>query len=80
MQTITIPAKTLEKILSRLDSLNRRVEALNEKLEGVPTYGSDAWWEWSNAKALEEIKQGKGTVIHNKKELDQFLNSLKTAS
>lgn len=76
MQTITVPVKTFEKILSRLDHLSRAVEAINEKLEGAPPYGSDEWWEWSNAKALKSIKEGKGTVIHNKKELDEFFNSL----
>ncbi len=80
MQTITVPAKTFEKILSKLDYLSRAVEAINEKLEGAPAYGSDEWWKWSNEKAIEEIRQGKDTVIRNKKELNQFLNSLKTAS
>ncbi len=76
MQTITVPAKTFEKILSRLDQLGRMVEAINEKLETAPPYGSDEWWEWSNAKALKSIKEGKGVVIHDKKELDNFFNSL----
>lgn len=76
MQTITVPAKTFEKVLSRLDQLSRAVEALNEKLEGAPPYGSDGWWEWSNTKALKSIKEGNGIVIRNKKELDEFFNSL----
>ncbi len=77
MQTITVPAKTFEKILSRLDQLGRMVETINEKLEGAPPYGSDEWWEWSNKKALKSIKEGKGTVIHNKKELNAFFNNLR---
>ncbi len=80
MQTITIPAKTFEKILSKLDFLVREIALLNEKLEGAPPYGSTEWWEWSNKKAQEEIKNGRYTSLHNKKELQQYLNSLKTAS
>ena len=76
MQTITVPLETFEKIISRLDHLTKAVEAINEKLAGSPPYGSDAWWEWSNAKALKSIKEGKGTVIHTKKELNEFFNSL----
>lgn len=79
MQTITVPAKTFEKILSRLDQLGRMVEAINEKLESAPPYGSDEWWEWSEKKADEDIKAGRvSAVLHNKKELQGFLNSLKT--
>lgn len=45
MQTVTVPAKTFENILSRLDQLSRAVEDIKEKLEGAPPYGSDEWWE-----------------------------------
>ena len=76
MQTVTVDAKTFEKVLSKLDHLNRAVEAINKKLEGAPPYGSPQWWEWANAKALKSIKEGKGIVVNNKKELDKFFNSL----
>lgn len=76
MQTVTVPAKTFEKMLSRLDQLAVQVEAIKKKLEGAPIYGSDAWWERSNKKALESIKKGKGTVVNNKKELDVFFQNL----
>ena len=77
MQTITVPAKTFEKILSRLDQLTQDVQAIKSTLsEKEPPYGSDEWWKWSNKKALKSIKEGKGLVINNKKELDQFFKSL----
>lgn len=79
MQTVTVPAKTFEKILSRLDHLSRAVEAINEKLEGVPPYGSDAWWEWSDKKAMEDIKAGRYTTLHSKKEVKEFFKNLKNA-
>lgn len=80
MQTITVPVKTFEKILSRLDQLTQTVETISEKLESAPQYGSAQWWEWSNKKAQEDIKNGRYATLHNKKELQEYLNSLKTAS
>lgn len=80
MQTVTVDAKTFEKILSKLDHLSRAVEAINEKLEGALLYGSNEWWEWSNKKAQEDIRNGRYTALHNKKELQKYLDSLKTAS
>ena len=79
MQTVTVPAKTFEKIVSKLDQLTAQVEAINEKLEGAPPYGSDEWWEWYEKRATDDIKAGRvSAVLHNKKELQQFLDSLKT--
>lgn len=77
MQTINIPAETFEKLISRLDELTREVKAIKTRLfEKEPSYGSDEWWEWSDKKALESIRKGKGITIHNKKELDAFFKSL----
>lgn len=79
-QTITMPAKTVEEILSRLDKLTKDVHAIKAKLfDKEPTYGSDEWWEWSDKKAMEDIKMGRFTAISNKKELKQFLSSLKSS-
>lgn len=80
MQTITVPAKTFEKIISRLDDLTQEVKTIKAKLfEEEPLYGSDEWWEWSEKKADEDIKKGRiSTVLHNKKELQHYLDSLKT--
>lgn len=79
-QTVTIPAKTIDEIFSRLDELTKAVKKISIKLlSEEPPYGSDAWWDWSDKKALEEIKAGKGAKIHNKKELNAFFKNLKTA-
>ena len=80
MQTVTVPAKTFEKILSRLDQLTRDVQVIKSKLfEKEPVYGSDEWWEWSEKRADEDIKAGRiSPVLYNKKELQEFLDSLKT--
>lgn len=80
MQTVTIPIKTYEKILSKLDRLNQEVESIKIRLsKKEPAYGSDEWWEWSEKKADEDIKMGRvSAVLRNKNELQAFLNSLKT--
>ncbi|MEK7558757.1 MAG: hypothetical protein AAB521_00455 [Patescibacteria group bacterium] len=76
-QAITVSPKTIEEILARLDKLTREIKVIKTKLfEKEPHYGSDAWWEWSDEKALKEIKAGKGIKITNKKELDAFFKSL----
>lgn len=76
MQTITVPTKTFEKILSRLDQLTQEVEIIKSKLfEKEPPYGSDAWWEWSDKKAMEDIKAGKTVKFSSTEEAIRWLNS-----
>jgi len=78
-QTITISPKTVNQILARLDALTKEVKSIKTKLfEEEPPYGSEDWWEWSDKKAMQDIKAGRYTTIHNKKELKLFLDSLKT--
>lgn len=75
---ITVDAKTIGTILSRLDKLARDMEVIKERLlQEEPEYGSDAWWEWSDKKALEDIRAGKYTEISTVKELQIHLDSLK---
>ena len=79
MQTVTVPINTFEKILSRLEYLTKTVEDINEKLEGAPPHGSDEWWQWSEKKADEDIKNGRVSApFQTKKDLQQYLDSLKT--
>lgn len=59
-QTVTVSSKTIEQILARLDRLTKEVKTIKAKLFEESPYGSDAWWKWSDKKALEEIRQGKG--------------------
>lgn len=76
-QAITITPKTVETIVEQLAKLTKEVKAIKARLfEEEPPYGSDEWWEWSDKKAIEEIKAGKGIKITNKKELDIFFNNL----
>lgn len=79
-QTVTVSPKTIQEILSRLDQLTKEVRIIKTKLfEQEPPYGSDEWWEWSEKKADEDIKTGRvSATLHNKKDLQEFLDSLKT--
>ena len=77
-QAATISPKTIEAIFERLNVLTKEVKAIKAKLfEEEPPYGSEAWWEWSDKKAMEEIKTGKYTTVRNKRELQRYLSSLK---
>ncbi len=79
-QTVTVSSQTIEEILAHLNTLTREVKEIKVRLfEKEPPYGSDEWWEWSDKKAIDEIKAGKGIKIHNKKELNAFFKNLKSA-
>jgi predicted transcriptional regulator len=77
-QTVTISAKTIDEIFSRLDELTRAVKKIAAKLsEKEPLYGSDEWWDKEIKEAREDIEAGRYTTVNNRKELRQFLASLK---
>ena len=76
MQTVTVDAKTYEKILSRLDHLSQEVEGIKTQLsKKQPPYGSKEWWKWSDRKAKEDIKQGKVIKFDSAGEAIKWLNS-----
>ncbi|MBI2327746.1 hypothetical protein HYU92_05515 [Candidatus Curtissbacteria bacterium] len=76
-QATVTSQKTLETILDRLDKLTKEVQFIKERITEVePPYGSDIWWQWSDARAIKSIREGKGTTIRNKRELDEFFKNL----
>lgn len=76
MQTITVPTKTFEKILSRLDYLSEEIRTIKAKLfEEEPPYGSAAWWTWSDKKANADIKAGRIMKFDSTEEAIKWLNS-----
>ncbi len=75
-QTITVPAKTFEEILSRLDRLTRDVRAIKARVyQQEPPYGSEEWWEWSEKRADEDIKAGRVFKFDSAEEAIKWLNS-----
>lgn len=76
-QTIVVSQKAIETILSRLDELSKEIKFIKNRLaQEEPPYGSEAWWKWSDTKALEDVKKGNCTTIKSKKELDVYFKSL----
>ena len=77
--TISIPATKLDKILNILVELKQEVSSLNKKVEDLePVYGSDAWWEWSDNKAMEDIRAGRFVELRDKMALQAHLDMLKS--
>lgn len=76
-QVISMDTSTAKNILETLRELKREVARLSQKIEAAePPYGSKEWWARSDARALKSIREGKGTLITNKKELTAFFKSL----
>lgn len=75
-QAVTVSPKTINTIVARLDELTKEVKAIKTRLfEEEPSYGSDAWWEWSERKADEDIKAGRIVRFDSVKETIKWLNS-----
>lgn len=60
-QTQTIETKTIQKFMTEISSLEKRLAKLKaEVAKFLPVkYGSDAWWEREEKKADEDIKAGR---------------------
>lgn len=67
-----------DQVLTILNQIQKDLADIKRKVNDLePVYGSDAWWDWSDKRADEDIKAGRYTTVRSKKELSQFLNSLK---
>lgn len=77
-QTISLSADKFNQLVATISELKDEMARLAQKLDGIkePIYGSRKWWNYSEKKALKSIREGKGVVIRNKKELDAFFNAL----
>ena len=71
------------QLVEKLGEMTMNEEALAQRYketyiyeEGEPEYGTDAWWEWSDAQAMDDIKHGRHTTIRNKEELKAFFDNL----
>ncbi len=69
-QTVTLDIKTIERIFTEFARLHKDMAELKEKLlDKEPPYGSDEWWEWSDRKAREDIKEGRYKTFSNAEDL-----------
>jgi len=70
--------QTQNQILTILNKMQKDLTEVKKKIEDLePVYGSDAWWDWSDKRAMDDIKAGRYTTVRSKKELVKFMDSLK---
>ncbi len=75
-QTITVSPKAIEEILVRLDKLAQEIKTIKTKLlKEEPPYGSSHWWEESERKADEDIRNGRVIRFDSTQEAIKWLNS-----
>jgi hypothetical protein len=79
--TVTLPRHEYNYLTSRITQLERVVKQAveehklpEESLE--PPYGTDAWWEWAERQADEDIRTGRVTSLHNEEEINIFFDNL----
>lgn len=77
---IVITKTEYDLLLQKVSRLEKTVSLLMARLEDLfdkePKYGTDKWWEWSDKKALQDIKAGRYTTIRNEEDLDAFFKNL----
>jgi hypothetical protein len=76
-QTVTLTQSAYKDLLTRLTNLERMVSNLVHQIDVEPKYGSDEWWEWSDKRAMEDIKKGNTIAFDSAKEMVEYLDSLK---
>lgn len=66
---------TTQDLLTEINAIEKALSDLKRKVLSFvpPQYGSDAWWEESDEKAREDIKNGNFTTLKNEKELKKYL-------
>ncbi|MDH7476225.1 MAG: hypothetical protein QHH09_02000 [Microgenomates group bacterium] len=75
--TITLSQSAYKQLLERLINVEKKLSDLLEKIEREPVYGTDEWWDWSDKKAVADIKKGNYLVFDSPKKLKKHLDSLK---
>lgn len=75
--TIVISQQQAGEFLDVLDSLEKSLAKLRATLQMyLPSrYGSDSWWEKSDAEAIDSIKTGRGKRYSSVKQALNYLNS-----
>ena len=76
-QIITLTKTDFEKLVNRLEKLEKQVKKLtahipSRKLEE----GSAEWWKEEIKEGVKDLREGRSTTIHNEKELKAFFDNL----
>ncbi len=74
-RTIEIDQARLYSLLKEVAMFSAAAESLRKQIASLlpAKYGSDAWWEQSDKKALKEIQEGKGKTFSNIEEFKRYL-------
>lgn len=72
--TVTLTQSAYKELVNRLGRVERLLAKLVEDREKEPPYGSTAWWEWSDHKALEDIKTGRYKSFASAKDMVKYLD------
>ena len=76
-QSVSIDAKTIQRILSELNKLRKDIAVIKEKLS-ESVYGSEKWWGEAVREGKEEIQSGDYYELRDKKELKDFFKNIRT--
>jgi len=72
--TVALSQSDYKELVTRLSRLEKTVSTLADRFEKEPPEGSDAWWDWSDKKALDEMKKGQYVEFNSAKDMVNFLN------
>lgn len=77
-QTITIKKTDFEKLINRLEKLEKQVKKLTANIPHKKSFieGSPEWWEEETKEGIKDLKKGRSTTIHDAKELKEFFDNL----
>lgn len=73
-QTITLSKSEFEKLVDRVQKLEKQVKKLLSQRKLVE--GSDEWWEKEIAEGKKDIEEGRYTEFQSIKDLQTHLKSL----
>lgn len=76
VNTTTVKIDVLKDILATLQELKKEIASVKEVVRTAPPYGSEEWWEWSDAKAMEDVKNKEYTPVRNEQDLEDFFAKL----
>lgn len=72
---VTLSKQQYENLTGLIRALEKKIDTFLEKVDFEPPYGSDEWWEWSDKKAMEDVKAGRVLKFNSVKEAIKWLNS-----
>lgn len=72
--TVTITRSEFNRLTERLNRLEQSLNVFVEWLGNEPPIGTDQWWEWSDRKALLDVRKGNYSSFDSAEEMVSYLN------